>query len=44
MNEKYDMSEHQNIENKQSWHDEYLKWIGSVAFSKSELFMKTINS
>jgi ATP-dependent DNA helicase RecG len=28
------MPEHQNIEYKQSWHDDYLKWI--VGFANSQ--------
>lgn len=39
------MPEQQNIENKQSWRADYFnEWVGGVAFSKDELFTKTINS
>ena len=39
------MPEQQNIEYKQSWHDDYFnEWVGGVVFSKGELFTKTINS
>lgn len=34
-----DMSENQNIEYKESWRDEYLKWICGFAYAKAAKYL-----
>ena len=36
------MSENQNIEYKESWHDEYLKWICTFASAQGIMDSKNI--